>query len=126
MTTILTARIESNYLLIQGSGIIADLKDEKRWADACYKEILRQNSQRVLIDQRKIAFKTSIIDKIDVVPSYLEDFNYKIRTFCIAFLVNPAEIELHQFFELYANNRGYHWKVFMEKHAADAFLNADE
>jgi len=125
MATTLAARIEPNYLLIEGVGVIANSEDEKRWADACYEELLRQGSQRVLIDQRKIEFKSSISDQCNVVSYYNEEFELQIRKFSIALLVNPEEKKLHKFWELYANNRGYRWKVFTEKCAADAFLNTE-
>lgn len=121
MAITITSRPETNWLLIEGKGVVENLKDEMLFANQCYEEILKHNSKKVLLDQRGIEFKSSIVDQYGVVTSYKE-FPPEVRNIRIALIVKPKEKELHESWELFANNRGYPWKVFIEMEAAVEFL----
>ena len=125
MLPTITVRMEPEYLLIEGVGTIATLEDQKNWSDACYREVIKFNASRVLIDDRQLQFKTSFIDQCDVVRHYNDEFEAKARSVRVAIVVNHDDKELHDFWELYASNRGFLWKVFREMDAAIAFLTKD-
>ena len=69
-----TSRIEGEYLLIESVGVVNNLDDEKLILLQCYEEFAKTNSKRVLLDQTKVAFLSSITDMFDVVDTYSEDF----------------------------------------------------
>ena len=118
-------RMEPEYLLIERAGTIATLEDQKIGSDACYREVIKNNVDRVLIDDRQLQFNTSILDQCDMVGYYNDEYEVEIRSVRVAFVVNHDDKELHDFWELYAGNRGYLWKVFREMDDAIAFLTRD-
>lgn len=121
----MTVRKEPGYLLIEGVGSIATLDDQKNWSDACYREIVDNNARRVLIDDRLLQFKVSLFDQYDVVMHYRDEYENEIMEVRVAIVVNNDNEELHDFWELYANNRGFPWKVFREMDPAIAYLTED-
>jgi hypothetical protein len=127
MTTItaITTHGEGDYLIIEGSGIIANAGDEKAFASHCYDQIQQHGSRRVLVDQRGIHFESSIVDQCAVVEHYTREFDPIIRAVRLAILVRPEDEDLHGFWELYASNRGYFWRVFTDMEAARAFLRVE-
>jgi hypothetical protein len=125
MSVELTVRSEENWLVIEGVGVIANAADEKSFASSCYEEIIKHGARRALVDLRKIDFRSSIFDQVDVVSHYNKEFDSQIRTVRITLVVDPKHKDLHDFWEVYANNRGYPWKVFTEMEAATAFLQQD-
>lgn len=124
MVATVNSRPEESYLLIEGTGSIENADDEKTFSSSCYEEIQKHGSKRVLVDQRNISFKSSILDQCDVVSHYSTEFDVMIRATRIAVLVLPESEELHAFWEVYANNRGYPWKVYTEMEDAIGFLTA--
>ena len=125
MLPTMTVRMEPEHLLIQGVGTIETLGDQKTWSDACYREVIKYDARRVLIDDRQLHFKTGIFDQCEVVTHYNDKFETFIRRVRVAIVVNHEDNELHDFWELYASNRGFHWKVFREMDAARDFLTRD-
>ena len=121
----MTVRMEPEYLLIAGVGTIATLGDQIIWSDACYREVIKYNARSVLIDDRQLHFKTGIFDQCEMVTHYNDKYDFEIRRFRVAIVVNHEDNELHDFWELYASNRGFHWKVFREMDAAREFLTRD-
>lgn len=121
----MTVRMEPGYLLIEGVGSIATVDDQNNWADACYREVTSNNASRVLIDDRLLKFEVSMIDQCNVVKHYSDEYESKIRGVRAAIVVNHDNEELRDFWELYANNRGFPWKVFRQMDAAIRYLTAD-
>ena len=121
----MTIKLEPGYLSIQGVGSIDTLEDQKNWSDACYREAIAHNASRVLIDDRQLHFNVGILDQCDVVKHYSEEFEAKIRRVRVAIVVNQDDEELHDFWQLYAGNRGFLWKVFKDIDAAVDYLAND-
>ena len=118
----MNVRMEPEYLLIEGIGVISTVKDETDWADACYRTVIQHGARKALIDLSQISFETGIIDQCNVVKHYNQEYEVKIRAVRTALLVKGDDKELHDFWELYANNRGYPWKVFTDIEPAVVFL----
>ena len=112
MKVTISTEQRKNYLIIKGSGCIKNSYEEKEFAKNCYEVILKNNSKKVIIDQREIDFTSSIVDQTETVSFYNEEFESFIRFVRIAIVISPKDKELHEFWELYANNRGYPWRVF--------------
>ena len=125
MPPTMTARMEPEYLSIEGVGTIATLEDQKNWSDACYREVIKYDARRVLIDDRQLQFNTSFFDQCDVVRHYNDEYETRVRSVRLAIVVSHDNEELHDFWELYASNRGFDWKVFREMDTAIAFLTTD-
>lgn len=122
MNITLLSRPEANWLVLEAAGVMRNTSDEKSFANSCYAEIVKHNYKNILIDQRKISYGSDIIDQCNVVSHYSEEFPPEIRSLRIAIVINPRDRAVNEFWELYANNRGYPWKVFCDMDDATAFL----
>lgn len=103
---------KDNYLIIKAKGLITNLKEEEEHSKRCYDEVLKHKAKKVLIDNRNIIFNSSILDVADLITFYEKEFTAEIRLVKIAVLYSPKKIELHKSWELFANNRGFNWKIF--------------
>jgi hypothetical protein len=78
---------EDTFLMIKSNGIIKNGNDEKELSSKYYEEILKRNSKKVLIDQRNIDFRSSILDQTVAVTHYDQEFENKIRSIKIAIVI---------------------------------------
>lgn len=102
------------YLVLKYKGTVTSLADEEQLATQCLEEFKKYDYSRMLIDFRAMEFLSSITDQCQVVSHYNAEFPNWVRTVRVALVVTPEAKELHEFWELYAGNRGYPWRVFTD------------
>lgn len=112
----------TEYLLIKTSGSVDNGDDHKRLANELYEEIMKHDFSKVLLDNSEIDFTTSITDTTQLIAYYSEAFPPDVRLLKIAMIANEKSKAVADFWELYANNRGFIYKAYYTMEDALEFL----
>jgi hypothetical protein len=117
-----SSSLEADYLLIKVSGRVADVNDMKLLTRQIYDEIMRYDSKKIVIDQRESQPLDSLVSQVELVEFYSEEFPVEARYLELAIVTDSKNEKIASFWETYAHNRGYHFRVFYSMDDALKFI----
>ena len=122
----ITSHVATDMLVMEVEGVIQDADDETRLADATYAEIEKHEPSRVLVDYTKTEFRSSLLDQAKQVTHMSTNLPADLRWLRLAIVVRPEDLPVNEFWQHYANNRGYQWRTYTDRSQAEAFLTDEE
>ena len=124
MDVSISSKTEHDYLLIETRGVILDSDEHKQLTLQFYNEIVKYNSEKIIIDVSKITFPKSLEFHSYIVEFYKEELPEEVKLWRIAVIDTSNYRELGKYWEYKANNNGYNnFKVFNSKPEAILFIN---
>lgn len=112
MTAEISSQPQNDYLVIKASGTIENLEELKDLSVRFYKEAIKYETRKVVIDEMELRLTNSIFHQVELIKFYSENLPTEIRDYKLAVAVDPQYKELAEFWNLYGSNRGYSWKGF--------------
>ena len=122
MKYIVSSHAKTDFLLIKTSGNVDNYDDDKHLANEVYEETMKHDFRKVLLDHRETDFTSSVTNQTQLIKYYSEELHFDIRLFRVAVVANEKSKETADFWEVYANNRGFNYKVFYAMEPAFEFL----
>ena len=121
----LSSSKKADYLVIKASGEIVDIADWKMLNKLYYDEFVKHDAKKVVIDEMEMemTFPLGLINLCELVDSYSEELPIEIRRVKLAVAVDSKHKSTADFWETYAHNRGYHYKVFYSMEDALKYMD---
>jgi hypothetical protein len=123
MAITISSNLEADYLLIKVSGSIADMKEMMLLTKQIYDEITKYDSRKVVIDQTENQPPNSLVYQANLVDFYSEEFPVEVRHLKLAIVTDIKNKRIADFWETYAHNRGYRFRVFYSMDDARKFIS---
>jgi len=124
MKLALSSKQENDYLIVEASGSIADIKEYKLVAKRYYEEIMKYDIKRIIIDETKMKYPIRLVLQSDIVEHYSVRSPEEFRFWKLACVVDINFIEIAKFREFKATQSGYNHKAFESIEEARAWINA--
>ena len=109
MKPIITTKLENNVLILKTSG---EIDSWEQITDDIYKEVLKHNTKKIILDHRDLQFPTSILRYVEVVEHYEKNFPMEIHQLKVAVVVKEEYKNVARFWETYCLNRGFRYLAF--------------
>lgn len=122
MDITITSANTDDYLLINSAGVIKNKDDLFKHATLVYDEFVKQDKQKILIDNRKTLLPPDLFSYYEQVKYFSETFPSRIRLVKIAVVVSPEYAEIGKFWETVCVNRGFQYFVFTSLQEAHRWL----
>ena len=109
MKPIITTNLVNNILILKTSGKIDSWE---QITDNIYKEVLKHNTKKIILDHRDLQLPTSILRYVEVVEHYQKNFPMEIHQLKVAVVVTEGNKSVARFWETYCLNRGFRYLAF--------------
>lgn len=114
---------ELDFLHLQSVGVITTVQEYKQVQEHYFAAIMNSSFKKVLLDVRQFEFPKEILDQIAIVKYYQEEEVFPgIRQLKVATIFREGYEDSADFWETYAFNRGFNFKVFPDVDSAKAWL----
>jgi hypothetical protein len=114
---------ETDYLQIALAGAATDIEDMKLFVKRIYDEIMKHGIRKILLDYSKYQPPDPLIYQAQLVKFFPEELSEEIRHWKVAIVMDSMYKRIADFWELFAKNRGYSYKVFYSLEEAQTYMS---
>ncbi|MBX2963115.1 MAG: hypothetical protein KF687_11435 [Cyclobacteriaceae bacterium] len=111
----------NNYLLAIGQGSRNSLIEVFEGTRAIAKALAETGCRYVLVDYANVITKLPVVDAFNIVRIY-ESKVSEFQDIVLAVVINPSEEHFDSFWEKICRIRGYQFKIFTNRTAAEDWL----
>lgn len=122
MNITITSADKGDYILIISVGVVAGKDDLIKHAELIYREIIKYDNQKILLDDIDTRFPLDKFSYYEQVQSFIKNFPPEIRLLKIAVVLSPEFEEGGKFWETLAVNRGFEYHSFTSIEEARSWL----
>ena len=123
MDIAMSSSLVDDYLLIKITGRIETLDDMKSITRQMYDEIIKHERMKVIVDQTENTTTDSLANQIELVKFYSEEFPLEVKRLKAAVVTDSKNKRIAGFWETYASNRGFPFKVFYSMEDAREYMS---
>lgn len=118
----ITSQRTRDYLLIVSKGRLSVTADLLAHATLIYREIIKYDLNKVLLEATGTIFPQSLFAYSDLVNFYVANLPAGLRSLKMAVIVKEADQKLAEFWETVCANKGFQFRVFTALQVAENWL----
>ncbi len=126
MNITVTSANQSEYLLLESKGMAVSKEDLIKHCELVFKEILKHNCDKILINEPHTDFSLELTDYFDLVRNYVSTLPPETRKLKIAAVVAPQYREVAETWESLCVSRGFTYFAFICFDKAKEWLLTEE
>lgn len=126
MNIIITSADKKEYLLVESKGMAVSKEDLILHCQLVFKEILKYNCNKILINEPDTIFSLEITHYFELIKNYVDTLPPETRKLKIAAVVAPKYKAVAETWETLCGTRGFNYFAFTSFDKAEDWLLRDE
>ena len=114
----LSVKVEKDYLIMKSTGIINNFDEQKAIDKELVKLIIKNEVKKVISDVTELQYSPPLFNISDIaslIKFYVDNLPIQLKSYIVVAVLPEAAKDVGpkaRFWETYARNRGYNFRVF--------------
>ena len=122
MSIKISSELHDDYLLLTSSGSVSTIDEYESLVEQYLKEAPKFDKRTIVIDETGIQFTPSLMLQSDIVKFFNQNSPDEMKKAKVAVISNKESMDFQKYWEFWANQAGYNYKVFSSMDEALEFI----